>query len=635
MKHIKRENWNPSDGITLETAAAQAVFANGNCVITAGPGAGKTELLAQKASYLLQTNTCPFPKQILAISFKKDAAANLRDRVILRCGRELGCSFTSLTYDAFAKSLLDRFLCALPYEFAINPDYEVSFENNLANIGPRGHRRLNFKWIRKLAIIILKSNPKIRKALQLTYSHIFLDEFQDTTPTQYELVCTCFQDSACELTAVGDEKQRIMVWAGAMKDVFCRFSREYKAKHFELVMNHRSTPKLIALQMAMYESLNVAPTQISPDNHWNNEDGSAALLICRDDNHEAEVVAKEIANQIHTGKSSANDFCLICRNRPDIYTTKVISRLKQQGINARVESSFQDLIKEPLIDLIVRFVKFSLDSTNPKDREVLLSVFAEIRHVNTDEESKEYDEFVKELYKRLNATKKWIMNPQSPHNAETFIKRLVENYIGVDRIKAIYPEYSQGTYLSSVLRQVASAIQSEFDNGCTTWDSAIKSFLGVNTIPAMTIHKSKGLEFKSVYFLGLDDESFMKMAMCSRGTPRVANRLFKRVRDFSQVEGNGTIDLETTKKALEAMRVDEYGLEALDRELLTMIIERFNGGPVGIDTIAASLGEERITIEDVYEPYLIQAGFMHRTQNGRMVSDLAYKHLGIPLPEKD
>ena len=132
-----------------------------------------------------------------------------------------------------------------------------------------------------------------------------------------------------------------------------------------------------------------------------------------------------------------------------------------------------------------------------------------------------------------------------------------------------------------------------------------------------------------------DDESFMKMAMCSRGTPRVANRLFKRVRDFSQVEGNGTIDLETTKKALEAMRVDEYGLEALDRELLTMIIERFNGGPVGIDTIAASLGEERITIEDVYEPYLIQAGFMHRTQNGRMVSDLAYKHLGIPLPEKD
>ena len=509
MKLIKHEEWRPSDGIMLEAAAAQAVFANGNCVITAGPGAGKTELLAQKAGYLLQTNTCPYPKQILAISFKKDAAANLRDRVNLRCGRELGCRFTSLTYDAFAKSLLDRFLCALPYEFAVNPDYEVSFENNLPNIGPRGHRRLNFKWIRKLAIIILQSNPKIRKALQLTYSHVFLDEFQDTTPTQYELVCACFKDSICELTAVGDEKQRIMVWAGAMKDVFWRFSQEFQTQPFELVMNHRSTPKLIALQMAMYESLNAAPAQISPDNRWKMEDGSAALLICRDDDQEAEVVAQEIANQIRIGNSSANDFCLICRNRPDIYTVKVIARLKEQGINARVENSFQDLVKEPLIDLIVRFIRFSLDSSNPKDREILLSAFAEIRHVNTDEESKEYDEFVKELYKRLDATKKWIKDPQSPHRAETFIKRLIENYIGVDRIKAIYPEYSQGTYLSSVLGQVASAIQSEFDNGCTTWDSAIKSFLGVNTVPAMTIHKSKGLEFKSVYFIGLDDESFM------------------------------------------------------------------------------------------------------------------------------
>ena len=132
-----------------------------------------------------------------------------------------------------------------------------------------------------------------------------------------------------------------------------------------------------------------------------------------------------------------------------------------------------------------------------------------------------------------------------------------------------------------------------------------------------------------------DEESFMKMAMCSRGTPRVANRLFKRVRDFSQVDGNGTIDIDTTVSALKAMRVDDYGLEALDRELLRMIIERFHGGPVGIDTIAASLGEEKVTIEDVYEPYLIQAGFMHRTPNGRMVSDMAYRHLGIPLPKKN
>lgn len=135
--------------------------------------------------------------------------------------------------------------------------------------------------------------------------------------------------------------------------------------------------------------------------------------------------------------------------------------------------------------------------------------------------------------------------------------------------------------------------------------------------------------------IGIDDESMTEMARRSRGTPRVANRLLKRVRDFSQVKGNGIIDLEITNKTLNSLGIDEEGLEGLDREILRMIIERFHGGPVGIDTISASIGEERVTIEDVYEPYLIQAGFLHRTQKGRMVSDLAYQHLGLMNPKAE
>lgn len=133
--------------------------------------------------------------------------------------------------------------------------------------------------------------------------------------------------------------------------------------------------------------------------------------------------------------------------------------------------------------------------------------------------------------------------------------------------------------------------------------------------------------------IGVDEVSLEEMAKRSRGTPRVANRILKRVRDFSQVKGSGIIDLQITNETLESLGVDEYGLESLDREILRMIIDRFRGGPVGIDTIAASIGEDRITIEDVYEPYLIQSGFLHRTQKGRMVSEQAYKHLGIDLPE--
>ena len=152
-----------------------------------------------------------------------------------------------------------------------------------------------------------------------------------------------------------------------------------------------------------------------------------------------------------------------------------------------------------------------------------------------------------------------------------------------------------------------------------------------------TTEELKKIIGRSAELLGVtaDEQSMEEMAKRSRGTPRVANQMLKRVRDFSQVKGNGVIDIDITQKALDALGVDHMGLESLDREILRTIIERFKGGPVGIDTIAASIGEERVTIEDVYEPYLIQAGFLHRTQKGRVVSAQAYKHLGIPYDEEE
>ena len=140
---------------------------------------------------------------------------------------------------------------------------------------------------------------------------------------------------------------------------------------------------------------------------------------------------------------------------------------------------------------------------------------------------------------------------------------------------------------------------------------------------------------RSAVILGLetDQAALMEMARCSRGTPRVANRLLKRIRDFSQVKGDGKIDLEATQKGLKALGVDELGLEKLDRDILSTIITRFNGGPVGIDTIAASIGEEKVTIEDAYEPFLIQSGLLYRTQKGRMVTEAGYLHMGLPMPE--
>jgi len=132
--------------------------------------------------------------------------------------------------------------------------------------------------------------------------------------------------------------------------------------------------------------------------------------------------------------------------------------------------------------------------------------------------------------------------------------------------------------------------------------------------------------------VAIDDESLKRIAERSRRTPRVANRLLKRVRDYCEVKGNGAIELEHTHGAFAMLDVDELGLDLIDRKILEIIIDKFKGGPVGLNTIAATTGEDMQTIEDVYEPYLMQLGFLDRSQRGRIVTDIAYKHLKRKKP---
>ena len=127
----------------------------------------------------------------------------------------------------------------------------------------------------------------------------------------------------------------------------------------------------------------------------------------------------------------------------------------------------------------------------------------------------------------------------------------------------------------------------------------------------------------------IDNSAAIELAKRSRGTPRIANRLFKRVRDFALVKGNGKVDLAITEEALERLKVDKMGLDNTDHELLLAIIEKFNGGPVGVEALSSSIGEEVTTIEDVYEPYLLQTGFLKRTSRGRIATDKSYEILGI------
>ncbi|MDW0112360.1 MULTISPECIES: Holliday junction branch migration DNA helicase RuvB [Sporosarcina] len=137
----------------------------------------------------------------------------------------------------------------------------------------------------------------------------------------------------------------------------------------------------------------------------------------------------------------------------------------------------------------------------------------------------------------------------------------------------------------------------------------------------------------TLFEVEIDEAAAVEIARRSRGTPRIANRLLRRVRDYAQVRGDGSITMGISKEALEMLQVDSHGLDHIDHKLIRSMIERFTGGPVGIDTIAASIGEESVTIEDVYEPYLLQIGFIQRTPRGRIATRLAYDHFGYAVPE--
>ncbi|MFO7153980.1 MAG: Holliday junction branch migration DNA helicase RuvB [Caldicoprobacter oshimai] len=158
----------------------------------------------------------------------------------------------------------------------------------------------------------------------------------------------------------------------------------------------------------------------------------------------------------------------------------------------------------------------------------------------------------------------------------------------------------------------------------------------IHRLELYTTDELTRIVIRSAGILGIpiDPEGAREIAARSRGTPRVANRLLKRVRDFAQIKADGVITQEVAREALELLEVDSIGLDEVDRKILRTIIEKYNGGPVGLDTLAASTGEESTTIEDVYEPFLLQMGFIARTPRGRVVTPLAYRHLKIPYQEQ-
>lgn len=549
MKRIDKEIWKPSDGIILEKSAKQSITSQNNILVIAGPGAGKTELLAQKATYLLQTNLCKDPQKILAISFKTDAAQNLKERVEKRCGQDTRSRFSSMTYDAFFKRILDHFLYALPEELRPNSDYlvndfdivdqafirqgvfysgtvnskfnkyydkilkETTLPLNPYEFGSRSwslllkgfdnHKAtLTFKMINKLADYIILTNEQIKLAIQKTYSHVFLDEFQDTTDLQYKFIKDCFLESNSIITAVGDNKQRIMLWAGAMKNIFEIFNDEFKSEQKVLLMNHRSAPKLVELQRKMYESLQEENLDIKYSEKWNSSDGEINLFISDNEELEASAIANNIEEKICKG-IKPNDICILCKQRPQDYSLAIEKALKEKGIRARIEIDYQDLIKEPIIQLILDIVSCSINIKQAQKWETIKDCVINIFSINSDNTTT-YEELQNQIFDLRNKLKNMI-----EHKCDiSDIINTINSFLDTNRIKAYFPVYSQGKYFDTILDRFIKFFNIEFAEANQNWQNTIDNFCGLNSIPIMTIHKSKGLEYSAVYFVGLEDSAF-------------------------------------------------------------------------------------------------------------------------------
>lgn len=494
---IKPDRWRPSDGLKLEpNALAAARETVRSLALTAGPGAGKTEMLAQRADFLLRTGACRYPQRVLAISFKVDASRNLKDRVRKRCGWQLATRLDSHTFHAFAKRLIDRFRPVLTGKEALDADYTIG--------KPRVQRRqIEFEDMVPLAVQILRSSEVARNAVRQTYSHVFLDEFQDCTTAQYQLIKEAFLGTDIRLTAVGDTKQRIMGWAGALEGVFQLFAKDFDALPLNLYQNFRSQPRLLRMQNAMVKVMD--PKAAVSDADLAGTGGSIEVIEFEDSRHEAQALADMIQTWVDDEGLPPSEVAVLLSKQLELYADWLMAELGARGIPFRNEQALQDLSAEPAARLIVDFLRVVTGEREPDAYGRLMDV---LLATGVDEDASYelragWHRFIDDARDRVR---------QGAAEAPTFdaLQVLAQNFLdllGREAVAALSSDYERGTRLDEVVAQTFDRISEllGLDQDAAT---ALLRFSEDSAVRIMTIHKCKGLEFDSVIVLGVETQTF-------------------------------------------------------------------------------------------------------------------------------
>lgn len=544
-----------------------------NRSVIAGPGAGKTELLAQRAAYLLQTGAAPAPRRILAISFKRDAATNLAARVRKRCHPSHAGRLDSLTFDAFAKGLVDRFGEALPDRWRPRPNYEIMWANDdlyrgflthQVGVPPRtvgtyadlqaisvkeferelilgaplpvegwpspslglwaadrfwqtslhsgSKSRLSFPMIGRLAELLLRLNTMARDALRLTYSHLFMDEFQDTTHVQYDLVRTIFAGTDTVITAVGDNKQQIMRWAMAMADPFTTLTADFNVTRTPLLNNYRSSPSLVQIQHVLARALDPNAAEPVSKTKATVSGNSCIILDFSTPYKEAEKLAGLVRSEMQKHELMPRDFVLLVRQRADKYAAVLEPAFRAVGVPLRNEAGsigavqLQDLLADEASDLLVALLRLAMTAragrfwTECQDSLGTLHGIAPDDEASRRQFARQLDTFVVDLNRQY---------PKPPTNITEArsVVGVVLAFIGKDRLFAAHPAYAQGDWFAKLENAMALHLEGSSDEA-TDWTAALDAYEGLHSVPLMTIHKSKGMEYHTVIFVGLDDSAW-------------------------------------------------------------------------------------------------------------------------------
>lgn len=493
---ISSEAWLPANGLTLEPNAFRAATERTHCqALTAGPGAGKTEMLAQRADFLLRTGTCRYPYRILAISFKIDASRNLKERVRQRCGPDLAERFDSYTFHAFAKRIIDRFRPVLTGHDALDPDYKIGDRKVT-------RRQIEFNDLIPLAIQILNTSQVARNAVRKTYSDVFLDEFQDCTDKQYDLVKLAFQGTPVRLTAVGDTKQRIMAWAGALEGVFSTFAADFNAIPLNMYLNFRSKPRLLRMQNEIIRALD--PASVMPTAQIVGAEGEIYAWRFNACQEEAEYLSDQITHWICDEGIPHSEIAILVSKQLELYAASLMVELERRGIPYRNEQQLQDISVEPAARLIVDYLLCLYGSREPAAWLRLMDQLIPFTdEADQADMQQNWHRFIKS--ERKEAAILDLTNDRWP-TAWTFVERFL-NKVGISNLMALSPDYESETRLAEVIQKTRTRIEDQL-NIEPDLLQALTRFSDDQAVRILTIHKSKGLEFDSVIIMAVENEIF-------------------------------------------------------------------------------------------------------------------------------